>query len=329
MSAVTSAATRGLTRSRLAGCAPVLAAALAATAVLGLGSRAGADTAAGITAVGWWTRQPAAAARSGGFQVANAPDGAFSEAAVRVRIDSPSLTKAVLVLTEGGGLRQDSAAIQVCATTSAWGSADPGSWDQAPKGDCQSRSVKMDRNAGGSSWSGDVLPLLSAGGSAASLVIVPVPPATPVDVGFQVDFTAASLTAEGAPAAPALDTSGGTTPSSPDVSAGSAASGGGVLPAPAAVVPTPTPAVAVPQPAASPAPGPALPAPTAAAEPAGVFPRRLSGSLAGRSRVRWDRLLLLLPMSVLIMTAGAVGHRAWRDPSSLPDGWRVPFTRTG
>ena len=150
--------------------AAALAAALWGAAALASAPAARAQGAA-VVGVGWWTRQPAAGARNGGFQVANAPDGAYSEAALRVRVDSPSLTKAVLVLNEGGGLRQDSAAIQVCPTSSTWGQADPGSWDQAPQADCRRQAVKLDRNASQSTWSANV-----NGGGAATAEKTRVPP---------------------------------------------------------------------------------------------------------------------------------------------------------
>ncbi|HMC42534.1 MAG TPA: hypothetical protein VKI20_05940 [Acidimicrobiales bacterium] len=304
----------------------VLAAGLLAGAVLALGSGAGADAAAGITGVGWWTRQPAAPARNGGFQVASAPDGAFSEAGLRVRIDSPSLTKAVLTLTESGGLRQDAATIQVCATSGTWATADPGTWDQAPKADCQARAVKLDRNTTQSSWSGDVLPLLSAAGSSASLMVLPAPPAAPVDLGFQVDFTAAALTAEGEPpVAVTPDTSG----SSPSL--GTSESAAGLSPSlTAPVTPAPTPAAPVPAEASSAAPAPSPPAPSAPAEPAAFIPRH-GGAKPGRSHVRWGRLLLFLPLSGMVVAAGAVGHRAYREPDLLFAGlrgsWRAPWSR--
>lgn len=159
-----------------------------------------AQVGATVADTGWWTRRPGAAALPpGGFEVAEAPDDDISIAALRVRT-SNRLTRARLILTEAGGVRQADGALRVCVTASSWTAANPGAWAARPQADCAGGGIELARDATRTSWSANILPLLPAAAGTASLMIVPgVPPSgLPVD-GFQVTFAGAAVDADEAP----------------------------------------------------------------------------------------------------------------------------------
>lgn len=155
-----------------------------------------ASASATIADVGWWSRQPGAAAKpAGGFEVAEAPDDDVSVAALRIRVPD-RLARAMLVLRETGGVRPESAALRVCVTTASWTPANPGAFAQRPAANCAGGGIALARASTGGTWVADVRNVLPAG-STVSLMIVPAPPASglPVD-GFQVAFAGAVLDAE-------------------------------------------------------------------------------------------------------------------------------------
>lgn len=172
-------------------------------AALALGMAApptGAQVAATVAETGWWTRRPGAAALPpGGFEVAEAPDDDVSVAALRVRT-SGRLTRARLILTEAGGVRQADAALRVCVTASSWAPANPGAWASRPSADCSGGGIELARDATRTSWSANVLPILPATAGTATLMIVPGTPPSglPID-GFQVTFASGAVDADMAP----------------------------------------------------------------------------------------------------------------------------------
>lgn len=202
-----------------AGVAAVLAVGLAAPPT-------GAQVGATVAETGWWTRRPGAAALSpGGFEVAEAPDDDISVAALRVRT-SGRLTRARLILTEGGGVRQADAALRVCVTASNWTPANPGAWAVRPQADCSGGGIELARDATRTSWSANVLPILPATAGTATLMIVPGTPPSglPVD-GFQVTFAAAAIDADMAPDDDDDDGTGTGTGGSPFGESGGSSSG--------------------------------------------------------------------------------------------------------
>jgi hypothetical protein len=177
----------------------------------------GEGEAATITETGWWTRRPSPSAPAGGFEVANAPDGPLSVAALRILIEPGDLTQAILVLKEASGLGQDAAGIKVCLTTATWTAANGGPLSAAPRGDCN-RSIDLKRDATTATWSAELLPLLSGQKGTASIVVVPGPDTVPlpVDPGFQVVVSGSQLLAASTPPSESTssDSSSGATQSS-------------------------------------------------------------------------------------------------------------------
>lgn len=266
--------------------------ALAAIAivVLAVPPPAAADSPAQITDIGWWTRNPAPSAPAGGFEVARAPDGDLSVAAIRVLVNG-RLTKGVLSLSESRGVRQDAAGIRACATPNAWTAAKPGAWADAPKADCSIGAVQLTRNAS-SQWTGDIAFLLgNASGQSVSVMIVPIPPVS-ADPGFQVQFGSASIDADAAPEAPS-SSFGGSSPVTVASGTGPAAQ------APAAVgVEAPSvaaPPAEVPNPLAEPL------------QPANSYPVA-QPSAGGRGRP-WGRLIPLVPLAAVVGAGASFARR--------------------
>ena len=291
---------------------------------------------ASISEVGWWTRAASPATPAGGFQIARAPDGDTSIAAVRVAIDG-TLTQALLILSETtGGFLQDSAVIDACPTTAAWTAAVAGPLAEAPEADC-TRKIPVERNATTGSWTVDLLPLIEPGATTVAVVLrpgavtavaaptpttaptpvpapVPLPGAppppveevpTPVDPGFSIEFSRADMFAGGAsePVEPSS--------SSSTFGSGGIASGGDTT----TFAPTfsATDSFASTQPATITPSAGVLPAasPTVAASGAGgagTAARVESGlqpvAAAKGPGAPWGRMLILVPLSFAI---GAVG----------------------
>lgn len=157
---------------------------------------------ASVSEIGWWSRTPSTTTPAGGFQIAKAPDGETSVAAVRVTIDG-TLTQALLILSETtGGFLQESAVIDACPTVAAWTAAVAGPLAEAPKADC-TRKVAVERNPTTGSWTLDLLSFIEPGATSVAVVlrpgavtevVAPTPPTVPAP---------APLPVPGAPAAPA------------------------------------------------------------------------------------------------------------------------------
>jgi hypothetical protein len=192
--------------------AAVLALAAAASLAIApplVGGAGAADQAAFISGVGWWSSSPAASAPAGGIAVQAGPNGStVSQAAVEVTTSTSSIDKAVLVLTEEGGVQAASAALQVCPTPNAWEPAEKGAAADAPKPECDRGKAPLTRDGATATWSADVRSLLldAEEGDEVSLMIVPAG-AGAVPVGFEVRFQK-----------PVLDATGGAPASSPSFS---------------------------------------------------------------------------------------------------------------
>lgn len=205
---------------------------MAASVVAPLEAAYAAAEGGAITKSGWWTRNPAASAPDDGLNVGNAPDGPVSVAAVEIA-SSTGLSRAVLILTEEGGIQADSAKLAVCVTPNDWdaGAAQP--MAAAPKAECETNQVELARNASSSTWAADVTTLVSdidEEGSV-SLMIVPSGNAT-VPVGFEVRFQKPELSSDAAessttPTDFSSDFSSSDSSSSDSSSSGGSSSGGG------------------------------------------------------------------------------------------------------
>jgi hypothetical protein len=196
-------------RARAAAVLALAAVASLAVAPPLVGGAGAADQAAIISGVGWWTSSPAASAPAGGIAVQAGPNGStVSQAAVEVTTSTSSIDKAVLVLTEEGGVQAASAALQVCPTPNAWEPAEKGDAADAPKPECDRGKAPLTRDGATATWSADVRSLLldAEEGDEVSLMIVPAG-AGAVPVGFEVRFQK-----------PVLDATGGASTSSPSFS---------------------------------------------------------------------------------------------------------------
>ncbi|HVM09085.1 MAG TPA: hypothetical protein VM345_11515 [Acidimicrobiales bacterium] len=185
-----------------------------------------------ITKVGWWSRNPTSSAPEDAFNVANAPDGPVSVGAVEIS-GSGSVSSAVLILEEAGGIQNESAKLQVCPTPNAWNAGGPQPFGEAPKAECDQGKVELTRNGASSTWAADVAPLLGdlSRSGRVSLMVVPGGAAA-VPVGFDVRFAKVTLsaTSSSAPDTSASDTptttggfsgsSGNNVSDSPDSSSG-------------------------------------------------------------------------------------------------------------
>jgi len=156
----------------------VMAAAVAA-ATLTSAPVAGSPAAA----VGWWTRSPVASAPAGGFEVAKAPDGALSVAAVRIDAGA-AVTRGRLDLTQTEGAGDQVAAVTVCPAGDDWTPATGGDLAKAPPARCDLASVALTRGEGGA-WTADVTALLASPNRPGwSLALVPDPGAPPYRLAF-------------------------------------------------------------------------------------------------------------------------------------------------
>jgi hypothetical protein len=270
---------------------------------------------ASVVQVGWWSQQPGAQAQpDGGFQVTLLPSGPQSVAAVELSVGDGKDVTTTLTLTEGQSVRSDSAALQACAIRGSWKAENPGAWANVPAYDC-STAVNFTRDAASTTWTGNVSPLVTAGGLS-DIIILPV--AQPVggvaDPGFQVTITKASATADGTPPA---DTFSTVEPSaSSDFSSGSSNSSF-ATPSSGTQTFTPPPAgqitaAATPAPVnqTPTAPAPANLSPPPAAATAQPFGKPALTTVGGPNRHKpWGRLLFLVPLAVLVGAGAAFARR--------------------
>ena len=286
------------------------AAAAALAGVLFWPAGARAQDAATISEVGWWSRNPAAAPPSGGFQVARAPDGDLSVAALRVQVASPP-TAARLLLQQAQAVGTPT--MQVCKTTATWSAAAHS--DPPPERDCASAiPLQPDTAAGG--FAADVVALLGGGGEV-SLMIVPMPDSanpSPIQTPFQADFTGATLSASGGDE--------GTT----SAGVGSGDTGGGVATGELGSAPTDVSFSATPTAGADLAISPVVappdlnpavaPAAAAPAQVPGRFPVRATAA-SGTPRP-WGRLPLLIVTAAAIGAGAAFARQRLRTLGWLP-----------
>jgi hypothetical protein len=275
--------------------------AIAGAAVLfGYAPAASAQDAASVTAVGWWTQRPGASALpDGGFEIAGAPSGPISEAALRVEVRSAQISFALLELTESSQVFGSVAGINACPTTDSWKPANPGAWGDAPTPRCESVEVPLSRSDTGL-WTGDVSRLLRVG--TVSIVLVGVPATSDgAPIAFQTVFAGARLTASAptTPTAPPPETSEPPAYTSPDDTT--------------TVVPTPDPSPATalePPPAVLTTPEePGLDATTATA----------TDPDDGGESAPWWRLIFLVPISIAVGIVAAFVRRAAIERGITPD----------
>lgn len=287
--------------------------AVALTALVGLLPAQGAPGMS-VTETGWWSRNPAATAPAGGFQVGTAPDGPVSTSAVRLAIEG-RIDKATIILGESGGV-PSAAALRACVTTGSW-SATTHEWAKAPAADC-TKNVALTRNATAATWTADITALVPPGATTLSVMIVPATGGAPA---WQVDFGLAIVSAEARPEPTTTTTttmaassgpSGGSSAgfdnsgssSTPASSAGTTFAGGSFVSdittdAAADLALEPDPGTVPDAAAASPSDPAALGFTPAVAAPGQSAP--------------WDRLLLFLPVAAIAGAAIAAGRRRWLD----------------
>lgn len=165
-----------------------------------------------VTEVGWWTSRPGALPQpEGGFEVAATPTGdTQSLAALRVDIAASSVDDLQIRLDETASAGTQVGGLKLCATTSSWSAANPGSMDDAPVPDCSTSAV-LTRTTDGV-WLGDATALAPTGGEV-TLVVVPLytPPA-PIGPGLIVAIGGGDLTATGSTTTPTTSPTGGPSP---------------------------------------------------------------------------------------------------------------------
>lgn len=274
-------------RRRLLVCSALAAFVLLATGV------AGALDGDPPGSTGWWSSQPGATAQpNGGFEVASAAGQPVAVAAVRFSTPS-GVTSATLTLQESGGFVTPASALQVCTTTGDWKPANPGASADQPKSDC-TQAIALTRDATKLTWTADVAPLLPALGGEPSLMIVPgTTPGggSPLDPGFQVDFSGAALAVVAAPgttttafSSGSTDFGGGTSGSgSSSFGSGSSGSIGGIGPVTPTTVAAPATSTTV--------------TPVEAFKPQKLAAGATPGGGGGGADQPWERLLLLVPIS--------------------------------
>ena len=270
-----------------------------------------AQEAATVAEVKWWSQNPAAAPPEGGFQVAQSPGGDLTVTALRIRVASPSLSAARLILQESQTVGTPT--LQLCRITAPWSSTD----GDAPEADC-SAPVALQRNEPTREWAADVLSLLAGGGDV-SVLVVPAPdPAnpTPVKAPFQADFTGATIIATGPdPGTDDASAGGGGDLASGDL--GTFASDSGLAVAPSATSPDfSLSPVAVP-PDLNPAAAPAAAAPP---QVPGRFPVRSVAAGGDGSDTPWGRLPLVLVVSAAVGALAAVARQRLQAMGWLPSG---------
>jgi hypothetical protein len=276
-----------------------LASACVVAGVIAFASMPASAAGASITQVGWWTQRPGATElESGAFELALAPSGPISQAALRIRVDAVQLTSAQLELTESEAAGAEFSAIDVCTTTESWSSANAGAWEDAPTPNCQ-QSIPMTRSLAGT-WTADVSSLLTVG--TVSLVLVPGShPDTqgaplPYRLAFEGATIEASAAVEPAPTPTPVFTSAPTA-EEPSTSEG-----------PPSVVTGPD----------TPVGSDASPAPTDAVVVRPSFVPDTEEE-PGTSRP-WSRLIVLIPLAAAIGVTTVVGRRTLRDRGVIDSG---------
>lgn len=258
---------------------------------------ASAAGAASIIQVGWWSQRPGAAELpEGGFELALAPNGPISQAALRVQVTAVQLTSALLELTPSDEFGAGVASVHACPTNDAWAPANPGAWDDRPEPDCDRKDLPLSRRQTGE-WLGDVAELLNIGTH--SIVLVPMshPDTQGFPAPYQLVFESAKLTASApTPPPPNPPGDGGGSPSSSE--------GPSIIAVPDTppVAQNPGPPLVVVEPEDDPTPIPEAPlaaAPTAGDEPGEPRP--------------WWRLALLLPLSGALGAAAVFARRYLRE----------------
>ena len=179
---------------------------------------------ASVSAVGWWTRNPAATAPEGGAQVANGPDGVVSYAGVRTAASGDTIATALLSFKEAdGSVNGAGATIDACPAVGSW-KPGQGTLFDGPQADCSLGRASLSRDAAGG-WSGDVASVLQGDSPAVALV-----PAEDAGV-FQVTFGPPSLAVTTKAPPTSSSGTGGSSgfDSSEFTSSGSSGSGSGSL----------------------------------------------------------------------------------------------------
>jgi len=275
----------------------VVAAAAVAVAAVVAAVPARAEEGASVTAVGWWTSIPVTSAPEGGVAVGQGATGPTAVAALRLAVDEEPPTSAVLTLTEADGVNADGAVITVCPTPNQWEPVAAGPMEDAPKPECDSGSVDLERGADGA-WTGDVASLLEP--NTVSLMIVPKEPAPeePPAAPFQASFDPPATSAPAAPSSSARPSTSPTTVARP---ATTVAPSFTAPPAPAVTVAPRAPAPAGDPPVAI---GPAVTVPTNVAALPTV-------ARAGEPRP-WGQVLFFLVVATVAGTVAGVGRNQLR-----------------
>lgn len=298
-----------------------------------------------ISDTSWWSRSPGTATPAGGFEIAKSVEGELSVAAVRIEVEG-TLTSAVLVLVEApGGLRPESGVIEACPTSAVWTKASPGPLESAPPAECDKGKVAFTRNGSAGTWTGDVAPLLAAGGSVgivlrpgvSTAVVAPTPPTTPagpvptpapvptvptpVDPGFTIELSRADVIASGSDsgsAGPVPTPSPSSSSGTGGIASGAIASpdafgGSGYAPTFSAVDTFASTEVATVTPNPDVLPSATPDVATGGAGGAGTAARVENGLQPVATRrgepPPWGRLLLLIPLSAAIGAAGSALRR--------------------
>lgn len=124
-----------------------------------------------VTAVGWWTRSPAASAPEGGLTVANAPDGPVSVAALRIDVGSAGVSRGTLTLPQSGGTAPGGAQLVACVVGDGWTAEPAGALGDAPATVCTGTAAAL--TVDDASWTADVSDLIGDARGSVSLGIVP------------------------------------------------------------------------------------------------------------------------------------------------------------
>lgn len=180
---------------------------------------------AGVSAVAYFTRNPAAAPPAGGIEVANGVDGVISTGAVQAAEDGSTIAKAVLNLPpSGSGVNAAAVALQACPALGAF-KAGKGTLADAPKADCETATVPVVRDGTGV-FSADVTSLVK--GPSLAVAIVPAKGAGVFQMNFgppTIDVELSSTGAGGGSSSGAGDFDSSEFSGSSDASSSSGGSG--------------------------------------------------------------------------------------------------------
>lgn len=151
---------------------------------LPLAGEVGAQPSATISASGWWTRSPLQQAPEDGLAVATAPDGTVTFAALMIDTGHEGVNEATLQMEEAGGVGAV-AALRVCPTHTAWEPVAGGQLEEAPKPECDAKSVTVARAAEGI-WQAPLATLLAGETGVVAIAVVP-DDASPM-LAFDIQF---------------------------------------------------------------------------------------------------------------------------------------------